>query len=431
MSRSALQFVVAAGLTAALAPSVDGQLWPDVPKPATVWWTQDTTDQRGWIGVQVDLRTTVDARSRRTVAIVEGVSRDGPAYRAGLRRGDVLLAMNGVDAQEHFAQAAARIRPGDPVRITLMRDGRRSDLSLVAGSRPIARAEVTSGVFRIEVDSVAESMFRAMDSLRVHLEGRGQLHVVASRGSDGATTVVRRVRGRDGQDGDTENLVIRLGSPFGGQQGTVVDVETHGEVRPPFGFFLFSGEQHDSLKLEMERLNRELRSVRAREERLVRAASGAGAVTARAQDELGVLARSRAMLRERTVALKRSMEGAAVEAVRAASDRPVDHDAVVAARFTPLAPYALGQNRAAGAEIVDLRPEMADYFQVERGALVVDVPTGTPAARAGIVPGDVIVRVGGRVVTSVADFRRNLSLAGLPANIALVRKGRSVEVLIR
>lgn len=96
--------------------------------------------------------------------------------------------------------------------------------------------------------------------------------------------------------------------------------------------------------------------------------------------------------------------------------------------FRPTVPYVLGENRAAGAEVVELRPELAEYFHVHGGVLVVDVAPGTPAAKAGIQPGDVLTHVDGTLLRSIADLRRGLIRATGETRLTLVRQGRTVEV---
>jgi C-terminal processing protease CtpA/Prc len=66
----------------------------------------------------------------------------------------------------------------------------------------------------------------------------------------------------------------------------------------------------------------------------------------------------------------------------------------------------VGRRAVAGAELSELNPELARYFRVDDGVLVLQVSRSTPAARAGLQGGDVIVRAGGRAVRSVADLRR-------------------------
>lgn len=62
--------------------------------------------------------------------------------------------------------------------------------------------------------------------------------------------------------------------------------------------------------------------------------------------------------------------------------------------------------RAFGLELVELNPDLADYFDVDEGVLVSDVAEGS---ELGLRPGDVIVAVGERAVEDVSDVRRILS----------------------
>ena len=101
------------------------------------------------------------------------------------------------------------------------------------------------------------------------------------------------------------------------------------------------------------------------------------------------------------------------------------------AEFRPLTPYLLGRNRVAGAQVVDLKPELAEYFDVEGGVLVVDVAAGTPAGLAGIIPGDVIVRIDRVAVRSVDDLRFGVSMAGDTLPVTVIRRGETAQVLLR
>lgn len=61
----------------------------------------------------------------------------------------------------------------------------------------------------------------------------------------------------------------------------------------------------------------------------------------------------------------------------------------------------------------ELTPQLADYFGVKRGqgVLVREVEDGTPAQKAGLEAGDVIVKVGDKEIGSVPDLRRALRLS--------------------
>lgn len=98
--------------------------------------------------------------------------------------------------------------------------------------------------------------------------------------------------------------------------------------------------------------------------------------------------------------------------------------------FSPLTPYVLGRNRVAGAEVIDVRPELARYFEVDGGVLVVDVPSGTPAAAADMRPGDVIVALGGSVVRSIRDLRLGVARAGNAVPVQVIRHGEHIRLFL-
>jgi membrane-associated protease RseP (regulator of RpoE activity) len=86
----------------------------------------------------------------------------------------------------------------------------------------------------------------------------------------------------------------------------------------------------------------------------------------------------------------------------------------------------LGRRAAAGAELAEMNEGLSTYFGGQReGALVIDVAPETPAARAGLRPGDVIVRAGGEEVSDPEDVRRALNRAE-EGQVALevIRQGR-------
>jgi serine protease Do len=78
--------------------------------------------------------------------------------------------------------------------------------------------------------------------------------------------------------------------------------------------------------------------------------------------------------------------------------------------------------------------DMADYFGVESGVLVLRVEPGTPAARTGLRGGDVIVRADGEDVESVQELRD--AIAAATANdrhsvaLDVVRKKKSLKLTL-
>jgi S1-C subfamily serine protease len=70
---------------------------------------------------------------------------------------------------------------------------------------------------------------------------------------------------------------------------------------------------------------------------------------------------------------------------------------------------ATGRRAVAGAELTDITPGLSSYFGTDTGALVVRVAPESPAARAGLRDGDVILSVNGDEVEDVANLRWLLS----------------------
>ena len=89
--------------------------------------------ERGYLGVEIRAVTAADADrldlDRIAGVFVSSIADQGAAQRAGLRAGDVLLAIDGreIDAPNQFQTAIALRRPDDAVRITVWRRGVRRD----------------------------------------------------------------------------------------------------------------------------------------------------------------------------------------------------------------------------------------------------------------------------------------------------------------
>jgi S1-C subfamily serine protease len=120
------------------------------------------------------------------------------------------------------------------------------------------------------------------------------------------------------------------------------------------------------------------------------------------------------------------LRSAAADAARPTRFEP---DGADAAR-RPLLPYITGANRVAGAEWRRVDAALGAYFGVSRGVLVLDVAEGTPARRAGLQPGDVILRLGDREVSDVETLRIVLARSPGPVSVELVRRGRPLKVIL-
>ena len=92
--------------------------------------------ERGWLGVSVG-----EAIKDAGVS-VSGLDRNGPAAKAGIRPGDAVLAVNGerIESANGLIKAVAAVAPGNTIRVTLRRQGRDVEITVVVGRRPPEQA---------------------------------------------------------------------------------------------------------------------------------------------------------------------------------------------------------------------------------------------------------------------------------------------------
>jgi serine protease Do len=87
-----------------------------------------------------------------------------------------------------------------------------------------------------------------------------------------------------------------------------------------------------------------------------------------------------------------------------------------------------------GTTIQDVTPEMAKSFGLNeaRGALVGEVTAGGPAAKAGIVNGDIITAIDGQPVVDNRELRLKISqmTPGTPVKLKIFRDGRERDVTV-
>lgn len=391
-----------------------------------------TGTPRGWIGISLDVRLIQGGGQEQSVAVITEVSEGSPAEAVGILVGDRLISVNGRGWQQGFGRPAETLQPGDAVRIVVDRMDDRRTFDLRAAERPVEIAAAPVIALSATADTIVDRFYHAMDSLRIRLLGGGtaQVDVVGLRRIADSLEATVRLRAPDLRSimVDTEE------DAFPGLRGfdSLWVVDAHS----PFGLLTWGQEPPDSLLVRMRDLNRRIVGLQTREEGRLRVLRSEGHRTPADDAEL-------VRVREALADAHRQSRELQGIAQRVAADRWTDRRGF-ALRWTvepdsalertgtwrPLAPYVLGQNRAAGAEVVDLRPELAEYFGVAGGVLVVDVPAGTPAAEAGLQPGDVLTHVNGRTIQDIRGLRAGLAGGDVDLTVGLVRKGRLLEVLL-
>ncbi len=97
---------------------------------------------RGYIGVQTQGVSSEVAEALKAAktsgVLIAGVERDGPAEKAGVKAGDVLLAVNAVPTPDTatMLDAVADLKPGSQASLKLRRDRKEFDLQVTVGKRP-------------------------------------------------------------------------------------------------------------------------------------------------------------------------------------------------------------------------------------------------------------------------------------------------------
>lgn len=339
-----------------------------------------------WLGVSYELRWVQQDGSCTPRVVVDAVVQGSPAERAGLRAGDAILSVDGDPIPGGRLQAiAARLAPGDSVRLQLLRDGSTREVVAVADRRPDRPLSI-----------LVERRTGLEASTAPLIEVVGDTLIARNVGGERSTGPVRGYWVSQG-DGKAEYRTIS-GWARSDLDRRVEELLTCADSAQWEGV-----SWHEAIPTDLQRIQQRADSLRV-------------VITRRTLErgESGVLRAMPTPEASEPGTFGFYLPDGAFEF------RVEDH-------------VAVGLRGVAGAELTTLEPELAEYFRnVERGLLVLRVSPGTPAAEAGLVPGDVVTAADGRRIESVTELRRILALPGAGGvELRVVRTGRVVDLRVR
>lgn len=339
-----------------------------------------TSQPRAWLGITYDETIIIHNRDRTSAVTISKVAKGSPAEKAGLLVGDTVVKVNDFRANNDVLHSmGASVEPGDTVHLVVRRSGKDRDFAVVVAKRPPeAFTDVTPGgrVFRFDPDSVRGMMRLFVDSMYA--------------GLDTAHMRMFRLDTTAGFHTLTSDSMF-----FGTMPGTVFKYGMNADsMRRFFPRDMFTdslmmrlpqGLMSDSMFKFLPRMNDSLFRGIAPFDRLNDIPSG-------------------------------------VWEWKSDVNTPdmVFHS------------ITLGQSAFAGAQLANVNADLGEYFGTRTGALVLTVPTGTPAATAGLEAGDIITKVNGKAVTNITDLRRFVEEAKRGESIKLEvtrhQKTKSLEL---
>ncbi|WEX87681.1 Do family serine endopeptidase [Sinorhizobium garamanticum] len=140
--------------TAILAPSggnvgIAFAIPASVAKDVVEDLMRDGTVSRGWLGVQIqpvnkDIADSLGLSEASGALVVEPQA-GSPGEKAGIKKGDVITAMNGEPIKDprDLARKVAALRPGSSADVTLWRDGKSQSVKLEIGNLPSDTSDAT------------------------------------------------------------------------------------------------------------------------------------------------------------------------------------------------------------------------------------------------------------------------------------------------
>jgi membrane-associated protease RseP (regulator of RpoE activity) len=338
--------------------------------------------------------------SRPAIVVIEVVE-DSPAERAGLAVDDLILSINDIRVTEEFISSlSTSLAPGDRVRLRVRRDGRESEITVEAARRPsgygLATPRAGTWSFEVSPDSVRGRMRVLFDSALIALDTmRFPSFRVETTPGGGVWMFTDSSRMQLVPD----SLWTRGGRALLLPRDSALlwrGDSTWARILPRVSAYRYSPYGDSLFGLHVD-----------------------STVFRAFPRDFSFSIDSMPILRFRG-----DLEGGRIFGLRG--------DSVFTYQTVPggvgIASFAM--RAIGGAELTDLNEGLAEYFGADEGVLVVRVPDRTPAARAGLEAGDVIVRANGVAVGTISELRRTIGRSDDPIRLEIIRRNarRTIEL---
>ena len=347
----------------------------------------------GWVGVE--FRKLVLADTARV--IVSSVFPRSPADRAGLRSGDRVLKVNGAPVTMAIMESVGpRIQPGDPYTFTVLRRGEILDIPLTAETRPES-SEIVVTRMQTQLDTLRKLIGVTLDSLHV---------------ADYAGLPALQVRSVEQRDGSVSFVVSTAEGTF-----TMSDAQIVADARLLAEDVAWADADHFATAWVR-------RDSTGAEPPVPFAPRGvtlepSGSVVVRSGDP-------RPAPVPATPETYRRLEADA--RARGEGQQTRGGQWTIS---SSLSPWTEGARRVAGAEMHPVGDDLGRYLGITQGLLIVDVTPGTPAARSGLLPGDVVLSADDTEIRSISDLREVLAIPASTNRLAVHRQGSLLEIDLR
>lgn len=165
----------------------------NMAKPIFTQLVSKGSVSRGWMGVSIQPVTEELAQSfglnKAKGALVNGVAKGGPADKAGIRQGDIIVAFNGTDLKDsaHLQRIVAESPIGKPSRVTVVRDGKPVELTITLANADAAQTQIEPGGGKQQAPP-ADRLGIAVGEV----EGEGLQVLDVARGSAAAEAGIKR-----------------------------------------------------------------------------------------------------------------------------------------------------------------------------------------------------------------------------------------------